>query len=55
MMPRGIISKVDILSLVLKIKKELGDGRYNHCSDEWRKGYDHALNTVLDDINEYSN
>ena len=54
-MPRGRLLKVDILARVLKKKKELGEGRYDHQSYDWREGYDLALNEVLDDLNEYSN
>jgi len=53
-MPRGRLLKVDILARVLKKKKELGEGRYDHQSYDWCEGYDHALNQVLDDLNEYS-
>ena len=54
-MPRGRLLKVDILARVLNKKKELGEGRYDHQSYDWREGYDRALNQVLDDLNEYSN
>ena len=53
-MPRGIMNKVDILARVLKLKHELGEGSYDHQVYEWRDGYDHALNQVLDMIGEYS-
>jgi hypothetical protein len=53
-MPRGIMSKVDIFAKVIKMKHELGEGKYDHQDYEWRDGYDHALNQVLDIISEYS-
>ena len=53
-MPRGMMNKVDILARVLKLKHELGEGYYDHQSYEFREGYDHALNQVLDMIGEYS-
>ena len=53
-MPRGIMNKVDSLSRVLRLKKNLGEGAYDHQSYEFREGYDHALNQVLDMIGEYS-
>lgn len=54
-MPRGRLLKIDILARVLNKKKELGEGRYDDQSYEWREGYNNALNQVLDDLNEYSN
>jgi hypothetical protein len=53
-MPRGIMNKVDILARVLKLKHELGKGEYDHQDYEFREGYDHALNRILDMIGEYS-
>ena len=53
-MPRGRLSKIDILAKVLKMKHKLGEGEYDHQDHEFREGYDHALNKVLDIINEYS-
>tara|TARA_B100000003_G_scaffold6007_1_gene5514 strand:- start:64 stop:591 length:528 start_codon:yes stop_codon:yes gene_type:complete len=54
-MPRGRLLKVDALSRVLKLKKEIGDGVYDHKNDDWRSGADHMLNRMLDILNEYSN
>ena len=54
-MPRGRLLKVDALSRVLKLKKEIGDGMYDHKNDDWRSGADHMLNRMLDILNENSN
>ena len=40
-MPRGRLLKVDALSRVLKLKKEI-DGMYDHKNDDWRSGADHV-------------
>ena len=53
-MPRGIMNKVDILARVLNLKHQLGEGEYDHQDYEFREGYDHALNRILDMIGEYS-
>ena len=54
-MPRGILSKVDILSRVLRLKKNLYDRtEYSHWNDQERKSADKMLNRVLDMLNEYS-
>jgi len=54
-MPRGILSKVDILSRVLRLKKSLHDkSEYHHWSNQERNAADQMLNRVLDILNEYS-
>ena len=54
-MPRGRLLKVDALHHVLKLKNEIGDGKYDHKNDDWRSGADHMLNRMRDILNEYSN
>ena len=53
------INKMDLLQYskesYLKLKKEIGDGVYDHKNDDWRSGADHMLNRMLDILNEYSN
>lgn len=54
-MARGPLTKVDILSRVLKAKKGLYEKTwYHHWDDKERKAADEMLNNILDIINEYS-
>jgi len=53
-MPRGRLSKVDILSKIYKMKEELYNGTHYAKSREWHDGAHDALNRVLDLLNEYS-
>ena len=54
-MPRGIVSKTDILSRVYKMKTELYDGKQHDKSGDWHDGAHSTLNRILDILNEYSN
>lgn len=54
-MPRGRMSKVDILARVYKMKNELYNGTHRTKSREWHDGAHDALNRILDLLNEYSN
>jgi hypothetical protein len=54
-MPRGKMSKNDILSRIYKLKNSLYDGQRKDKNGDWHDGYHEALNTLLDILNEYSN
>jgi len=54
-MPRGNLSKVDMLAKVYKLKTELYDGTLEKKSEEYHEGAHTAYNTILDIINEYGN
>jgi hypothetical protein len=51
-MPRGRLTKVDILSKVYKMKKDLHDNQ-SLRSREWTEGSQDTLNKLIDFINEY--
>ena len=53
-MPRGRMSKVDILARVYKMKQELYNGTHYAKDKEWHDGAHDVLNRVLDLLNEYS-
>ena len=53
-MPRGRMSKVDILARVYKMKTALYNGQHSDKSGEWHEGAHEALSKVLDALNEYS-
>jgi len=53
-MPRGRMSKVDMLSRVYKMKTALYNGQHSDKSGEWHEGAHEALSKVLDALNEYS-
>jgi hypothetical protein len=53
-MPRGRMSKVDILARVYKMKNELYNGTHYAKSEEWHDGAHDALNKILDLLNEYN-
>jgi hypothetical protein len=54
-MPRGILTKVDIINKVYRLKNDLNNnsGRFYNFSPEKRDGANLALNEVLDAINEF--
>lgn len=54
-MPRGRLSKTDVLAEIYKLKTNLYDGTYHDKSEDWHDGAHHAYNTILDLLNEYSN
>jgi hypothetical protein len=53
-MPRGRMSKVDMLSRIYKMKTALYSGQHSDKSGEWHEGAHEALSKVLDALNEYS-
>jgi hypothetical protein len=53
-MPRGRMSKVDILARVYKMKTALYNGQHHDKSAEWHDGAHDALSKVLEALNEYS-
>lgn len=53
-MPRGILTKPDIVARVYKMKNELYDGKHHDKNGDWHDGCHNALNRVLDMLNEYS-
>lgn len=54
-MPRGILSKVDILSRILRLKQRLHDRvDYPDWNKQQREAADQMLNHMLDILNEYS-
>ena len=52
-MPRGNMTKVDIMSRVLKLKHELYSNQYNYYTEEQKDSAHEMLNRVLDMISEY--
>ena len=52
-MPRGRVTKVDILARVYKLKNKLNKKHANKPG-LWLDGADQSLNDVLDILNEYS-
>lgn len=53
-MPRGRMTKVDMLARVYRMKNELYDGTYYAKSGEWHDGAHDALNRMLEILKEYS-
>jgi len=54
-MPRGNVTKNDLLSKVYKQKTRLFDGDYGNKNGDWHDGAHYAFNKVLDILNEYAN
>tara|TARA_B100000073_G_scaffold53524_1_gene39485 strand:- start:10591 stop:10755 length:165 start_codon:yes stop_codon:yes gene_type:complete len=52
-MPKNNMSKDELNNKVLKLKNTLYNGTYEGASEEWFNGAHHALNKVLDLIQEY--
>ena len=52
-MPRGRMSKVDILARIYKMKTELYNGVHPEKSADWHDGAQDTLNKILNFINEY--
>lgn len=53
-MPRGHLTKVDILSKIYKLKNSLHNNEICwNCSDDKKSGAHWVLNELLDYINEY--
>lgn len=53
-MPRGIVSKVDMVPRIVKMKNELYNGNYHDKNGDWHDGAHHMLNRILDMLNEYT-
>ena len=53
-MPRGNVTKNDLLAKVYKLKTALYDGQYEHENGDWHDGAHYALSKVLDILNEYA-
>jgi hypothetical protein len=53
-MPRGRLSKVDILARVYKMKNELFNKTHYNKGSEWHDGAHETLNKILDILNEYN-
>ena len=53
-MPRGHMSKVDILARVYKMKNELYNGQHKNKGKDWHDGAQESLNKILEMLNEYS-
>ena len=52
-MPRNELSKDEFEVRVLKLKNKLYNGSYSARSQEWRDGAHHALQEVLNALQEY--
>lgn len=52
-MPRNEMNKDEFEVRVLKIKNQLYDGSYSARSQEWHDGAHHALDKVLNALQEY--
>jgi hypothetical protein len=53
-MPRGQMEKGDFKVRVLKLKRDLFEGKfYNEWTDEQKDSAHQTLNTILDIIDEY--
>ncbi len=52
-MPRGEITKVELVSRLYKLKTSLFNGDHKDKSGDWHDGAHNALNSVLDILNEY--
>jgi hypothetical protein len=53
-MPRGRMTKVDILARVYKMKTELYNGNHRDKGAEWHDGAQDTLNKILNFLNEYN-
>jgi hypothetical protein len=54
-MPRATMRKVDLLAKLYKLKTSLyNEHKEGSADDEWYDGAHHALNQVLDHLQEYS-
>lgn len=55
-MPRGMLTKVDMLSRLFKLKRSIYDrsGKYSYWSQDKIDAANQAINDVLDIIEEYS-
>ena len=53
-MPRGRMTKVDMLARVYKMKTELYNGNHRDKGAEWHDGAQDTLNKILNFLNEYN-
>jgi hypothetical protein len=53
-MPRGQVTKVELVSRLYKLKTQLFDGNHKDKSGDWHDGAHRSLNSVLDILQEYS-
>ena len=53
-MPRANLTKVDMMSRVLKMKHELYSNLYHHYSEDQKDSAHEMLNKILDMVNEYN-
>jgi hypothetical protein len=53
-MPRGRLTKVDILAKMYKMKTDLYNGVHGNKSTDWYDGAHDAIDKVLNYLNEYS-
>ncbi len=53
-MPKGNLTKADMMSRVLKLKHELYSNQYNYYTEDQKDSAHNMLNMVLDIINEYN-
>ena len=52
-MPRNELNRDEFEVRVLKLKNQLYDGSYSARGPEWHDGAHHALNEVLNALQEY--
>jgi len=52
-MPRNMVNHDEIKCRVLKLKTELYDGTHQEQNGDWHEGAHHALNKILDILQEY--
>ena len=52
-MPRSIMKKIDLEARVYKLKTGLYNGEHGDKNGDWHDGAHHALNKILDMLQEY--
>jgi hypothetical protein len=52
-MPKGQVTKVDIVSRLYKLKTSLFNGDHKDKTGQWHDGAHYALNSVLNVLDEY--
>jgi len=52
-MPRGKVTKIDVLQKLYKLKNDLYNMKYPQTS-EWYRGSHDSLNKIIDYLKEYS-
>jgi len=53
-MPRGQVTKVELVSRLYKLKTQLFNGDHKDKSGDWHDGAHSSLNSVLDILQEYT-